>query len=78
MNENEENIQPQDEPITENLDFTKPDFEFKPKEVHDWRQRGFYLVCKSCEIEHATYIGSEKLLIGLNPDGQPIFKRRGF
>jgi hypothetical protein len=71
MNEDNEN-----ETITEILDFTKPAYEFKPKEHHDWRQRGPYLVCKSCEIEHASYIGMEKILVGLNEEGQPILKKR--
>ena len=65
-----------EEPIEEVLDFTKPDFTFEPKEHHDWRQQGPYLVCKSCEIEHASYIGMEKILVGLNEEGQPILKPR--
>ena len=65
-----------EEKIEEVLDFTKPDFIFKPKENHEWRQQGPYLVCKSCEIEHASYIGMGKILIGLNEEGQPIFKDR--
>lgn len=68
---NEEN-----EAETEILDFTKPSFVFEPKEVHDWRQKGPYLVCKSCEIEHAVYIGMEKILVGLNENGQPILEKR--
>lgn len=72
----ESNETKEEEAIEERLDFTKPDYEFKPREVHDWRQQGPYLVCKSCEIEHATYIGMEKLLIGLNENGQPILKAR--
>lgn len=63
-------------PLTEILDLSKPTFEFKPKESHDWRQRGPYLVCKSCEIEHAVFIGMEKILTGLNKEGQPILKKR--
>ena len=58
------------------LDFTKPTFEFRPNERHDWRQQGPYLVCKSCEIEHASYIGMKKLMVGINEQGQPILKNR--
>ena len=65
-----------EKPETELLDFNKPNFEFKPNEHHDWRQKGPYLVCKSCELQHATYIGMDKLLIGLNEKGQPLFKKR--
>lgn len=65
-----------EEQLVDELDFTRPSFVFKPKEQHDWRQQGGYLVCKSCEIQHAVYIGMNKLLIGLNPDGTPILKPR--
>lgn len=64
------------EAISETLDISKPDFVFKPKEVHDWRQRGPFICCKSCEIEHAVHIGMGKILIGLEKDGTPIFKKR--
>jgi len=60
----------------EKLDFNQPDFIFRPKEHHDWRQQGPYLVCKSCDIEHASYIGINKIMIGLNEKGQPILKNR--
>lgn len=72
MDQNEET----DEPIEETLDFTKPDFEFRPNELHEWRQQGPYLLCKSCDLEHATYIGMEKLLTGINEKGQPILIER--
>lgn len=65
-----------DEPINEQLDFTKPDFVFEPNQYHEWRQQGYYLVCKSCDIEHAVWIGKERLMIGMNDQGQPIFKKR--
>lgn len=61
---------------SEQLDFSKPDFVFKPKEHHDWRQQGPYLVCKSCDIEHAVFVGMERQLTGLNEQGQPILKAR--
>ena len=53
-----------------------PAFKFEPKENHDWRQQSVFLVCKSCEIQHAVYIGMDKLLIGLDTEGKPIFKKR--
>lgn len=71
---NEDEIK--DDSATELFDFTKPDFVFQPKEHHDWRQQGFFLVCKSCEITHATYIGGDKLMVGINDQGQPILKSR--
>lgn len=65
-----------EEPLVESLDFTKPDYIFTPNENHEWRQQGFYLICRSCEIMHAVYIGSEKLLVGLDQKGKPILKDR--
>lgn len=60
----------------EELNFEKPDFVFLPKDNHEWRQQGPYLCCKSCEVEHAVWIGVEKMLVGLDEKGQPILKTR--
>ena len=70
--------QPQEEIQAESevLDFTKPDFTFTPAGHHIWVQRGYYLVCKSCELEHGVYIGPNKMLIGENDKGEPILKLR--
>lgn len=72
MDYNEE----EEKPEIETLDFTKPDFVFEPNKNHTWRQQGPYLVCKSCEIEHASYIGMERLMTGVQDDGTPILKVR--
>lgn len=61
---------------SEQIDFEKPDFHFEPKEHHEWRQRGYYIICKSCELEHAVWVGSEVILVGISETGQPIFKKR--
>lgn len=54
----------------------KPLYEFSPGlSGHEWKQQGPYLVCHSCEIRHATYIGMGKLLVGIE-DGKPILERR--
>jgi len=74
MQKNTETVKNNDE-LEDVLDFTKPDYEFKPKEHHEWRQQGYYLVCKSCECQHATWIGPEKVMVGMNEQG-PIFKTR--
>lgn len=63
-----------DEPEFEELDFNKPDYVFTPNGIHEWRQQGPYLVCKSCELEHATYVGIDKQLIGIDGQGEPIMK----
>lgn len=68
--------QKNNEALEEVLDFTKPNFSFIPKGSHQWKQHGPYLVCKSCDLDHAVYIGMEKIMIGLNEKGQPILKNR--
>lgn len=68
------NEEKQNEAEEEILDLTKPDYTFIPKGSHEWVQRGPYLICKSCEIEHATWIGVGKQMIGVSSDGQPILK----
>lgn len=70
MKNEEENIE------QEVLDFNKPAFTFTPKEHHEWRQQGPFLICKSCEIEHASYLGMQKIMVGLNDEGQPILEDR--
>lgn len=61
-------------PESETLDFNKPDYIFNPQGRHEWRQQGPYLICKSCELEHATFIGMDKQMIGMDEEGQPVFK----
>ena len=62
------------EPETEKMDFTKPDFQFIPKGCQ-YRQNGPYLVCYSCDLKHAVWIGMDKMMVGENEKG-PILKRR--
>jgi hypothetical protein len=38
---------------------------------HTWRQRGVWLVCTSCDNQHAQFIGTKKMLIGIE-DGKPV------
>ena len=58
------------------LDFNKPTYSFIPKGNHDWRQRGPYIICLSCELQHAVWIGMEKIMVGINKEGKPILKKR--
>ena len=74
-NQNEE-IEAKDKADTETWDFNNPDFKFVPSANHDWRQRGPYLMCKSCDLEHGTYIGIEKIMTGIDENGKPIIKTR--
>lgn len=65
-----------DDSIVEELNFNKPNFEFIPKGSHEYTQRGPYLLCKSCELEHAIFIGMDKIMVGIQEDGQPILQDR--
>jgi len=59
---------------TEILDFNNPAYKFVPKGRHEWRQRGPYLVCLSCELQHAVWIGVDKQMVGIDKEGRPILK----
>lgn len=63
-------------PDEEILDFTKPTYVFTPKGSHEWRQQGYYIICKSCDLEHAVWVGAEKVLVGISEGGEPNFKTR--
>jgi len=39
-----------------------------------WIQRGPYITNKSSEVEHGTYIGNNKRLVGVTEDGEPILE----
>lgn len=41
---------------------------------HKWIQKGPYLICKSCDVEHGVYIGPDKMLSGYTEDGEPIIR----
>jgi hypothetical protein len=58
------------------LDFNNPAYKFVPKGTHEWRQRGPYLVCLSCELQHAVWIGMDKMMVGIDKKGRPILKPR--
>lgn len=63
------------EQITEEYNFNNPDFTFLPKGSHAYRQEGYYLVCRSCDLTHAVYIGQNNIMVGQDKDG-PIIKKR--
>lgn len=39
---------------------------------HDWVQRGSWLVCRSCDFEHATHVKVGKIYVG-QENGLPKF-----
>ena len=61
---------------TETLDFNNPSFKFVPPGYHRYRQQGGYLVCQSCEVKHAVWIGMDKIMVGEDKKGKPILKNR--
>ena len=65
-----------EKPEGEIFDFNKPDFSFIPKGRHLWKQQGYYIICHSCDLSHAVFIGSKKIMVGENEKGEPIFKVR--
>lgn len=67
---------PSTEPESESEDLVfTPDFQFFPQGRHVYRQQGPYLVCRSCELHHAIYVGMEHIMVG-EEDGKPILRRR--
>jgi hypothetical protein len=72
MKNDEEKI----EQLDETMDFNNPSYSFKPQGRHSYRQEGPYLVCHSCEIRHATWVGMETIMVGEDSEGNPILKKR--
>jgi len=59
---------------TEQIEEIRKDALQKAKQTkHTWRQRGFWLVCKSCDNNHAVWIQGKEM-IGENEDGTPILR----
>jgi len=68
--------QKNEEELQENIDFTQPSYKFMPTGRHTYRQEGAYLVCRSCELHHAIFIGMDKIMVGEKEDGTPILEKR--
>jgi hypothetical protein len=75
-------LRKQKEPLKTEVEYSEEDIaQIREKAVekiktskHTWRQKGAWLVCTSCEYPHGTYIGTHKLLIGVDEENNPIFK----
>lgn len=67
--------EPKIDELNESLNFNKAEFTFVPGS-HEWRQRGPYLICYGCELQHAVYIGIENMLTGFDQKGNPIIKKK--
>ncbi len=52
------------------------EFEFTPTGLCHYKQRGIYLVCVSCEVQHAVFIGIDRFYVGDDESGKPILVDR--
>lgn len=62
-------------PIIEEKSWETPDYIFIPKGNHLWRQEGYFLICGTCDLNHASFIGKDRIMVG-EKDGNPIIKKR--
>lgn len=60
---------------SQTMDFNNPDFRFEPRNCN-YRQRGYFLVCRTCDLEHGIFIGSDKVMVGVDEENRPIVKTR--
>ncbi len=60
----------------ESVNFDQPDFVFSPPGRHTYRQEGPYLVCRTCVLHHAVFIGMDRIMVGEDEEGKPILKAR--
>lgn len=42
--------------------------------VHTWRQKGGWLVCRSCSYPHAVWLGNDRMMVG-EKNGEPIIEQ---
>lgn len=63
----------QSEVIPEHIEMQEGKHEFETS--HQWRQYGNFIKCESCPFQHATHIGNNLLLCGVDASGKPLFKR---
>jgi hypothetical protein len=43
---------------------------------HEWKQRGGWILCLSCEYRHAMRVNGHDRLMGIDEAGMPIIHRR--
>lgn len=76
MNKPDPTLNNDEEQIEESGEVLQKAYEFVPQGLCSFRQRGTYLVCVSCEIQHAVYIGMDKIMVGEDEEGKPIIQLR--
>lgn len=75
MIKNEESQAEDIEKIDEAGEVLQKEYEFTSKDCQ-YKQRGPYLVCVRCELQHALYIGMDKMMTGEDENGRPILTKR--
>jgi hypothetical protein len=76
-NEEKKNNEDGIEGLGENFEIDLSTLKSQTKEDlagHNWIQQGPYLVCQSCPLKHATWIGIDRVLTGFDENGVPILK----
>lgn len=72
--EPEEEQDPQLAPETQEVDLSKL-IPFT-NSGHQWHQEGAYLICDSCMVRHAAFIGIDRVLKGFDEDGKMLIEKR--
>ena len=44
---------------------------------HVWKQKGPWIECQSCDYKHGHFVGVDKIMKGIDEDGNPFFEMRG-
>jgi len=76
MDNDQNEVEEAEEVIKEEGEVMQKAFEFIPSGTCTFKQRGPYLICTSCEIQHANWIGMDKIMVGEDEKGKPILKSR--
>lgn len=66
----------EEQKIEDEGEVLRKEYEFSPGAFCKYKQRGPYLICTSCEIQHAVWIGMDKMMVGEDDNGKPIVKSR--
>jgi hypothetical protein len=57
-------------------DFARSPYKYKLDNVHNWIQRGYYIHCTACPLEHGIHVGKDQIMVGLDEKNVPILKTR--
>ncbi len=65
-----------DPTMSVDADFANSPHKFRLDKVHNWLQRGYYVHCTACPLEHGLWVGKDKLMVGIDADNMPILETR--